>query len=123
MQFAATAVIFMSTVSAGPGDGPLCSKSSPKNPKYLDKKLPTQARVADLLAHLCWEEKVAQLGGIGGLLSINSTYNVESYQKIARLHNGTICKWLSPAKYPTALISIRESKAHIVIMLQLRVNI
>ncbi|KAH6651507.1 glycoside hydrolase superfamily [Truncatella angustata] len=44
---------------------------------------------------MCWEEKVGQLGGIGGILGDNSTYNLAKYRELAVLHNGTI----SPGSY------------------------
>jgi hypothetical protein len=86
------AVFFVPDVSATGGDGALCSEAVPQNAPYLNPKHSTDARVLDLLERMCWQEKVAQLGGVGGLLSINSTYNATKYSEIARLHNGTICE-------------------------------
>lgn len=73
-------------------DGRLCGRTVAKDAVYLNPKARTHDRVKDLLSHMCWDEKVAQLGGVGGLLGQNSTYDLEDYQEKAKLHNGTICK-------------------------------
>ncbi|KPM35805.1 hypothetical protein AK830_g10783 [Neonectria ditissima] len=77
-------------------DGPLCSKALTKSATYLNPKAPRDKRVKDLLSRMCWDEKVTQLGGVGGILGQNNTLDVQDYRKKARLHNGTICKLFAP---------------------------
>ncbi|KAF7548054.1 hypothetical protein G7Z17_g7306 [Cylindrodendrum hubeiense] len=76
-------------------DGALCGKAVPKSATYLKPKASRDKRIQDLLSRMCWDEKVAQLGGVGGLLSQNSSLNVQDYREKAQLHNGTI----SPGSY------------------------
>lgn len=89
--------LWASTVLAAPpttasgADGALCNKSVASNAVYPNSKANIDDRVSDLLNHMCWAEKVAQMGGVGGLLGDNSTYDYASYAEIAQLHNGTIC--------------------------------
>lgn len=76
-------------------NGSRCNKTVEEGALYLKASTATHDRVADLLDRLCWEEKVSQLGGVGGLLERNSTFNETQYRDRARLHNGTICRLLS----------------------------
>ncbi|KAH7136943.1 glycoside hydrolase superfamily [Dactylonectria estremocensis] len=76
-------------------DGSLCGKAVPRTATYLNPKASRDKRVKDLLSRMCWEEKVAQIGGVGGLLGQNSTFDLQDYRKKAQLHNGTI----SPGSY------------------------
>lgn len=74
-------------------DGPLCGQAVSENAVYLNPTATIPQRVQDLLNHMCWDEKVAQMGGVGGLLATNNTYNATQYQERALLHNGTICEF------------------------------
>lgn len=72
-------------------DGPLCGQAPAEDAIYKNPQAEVNERVNDLLSHMCWDEKVAQLGGIGGLLEKNSTYNEQTWLERNQLHNGTIC--------------------------------
>lgn len=72
-------------------DGSKCNTAVPSNPIYLDPNSTIQDRANDLLEYMCWQEKVAQLTGIGGLLLANNTYNESLYDELAAIHQGSIC--------------------------------
>ncbi|KAK7415571.1 hypothetical protein QQX98_005817 [Neonectria punicea] len=65
----------------------LCGKAITKSATYLNLKASRDKRVKDLLSRMCWDEKVAQLGGVGGILSQNNSLDVKDYRKKAQLHN------------------------------------
>lgn len=73
-------------------DGVKCNDTVPSNAVYRSRNATIQNRVTDLLDYMCWPEKVAQLTGIGGLLSVNSTYNETLYRELSSIHQGSICK-------------------------------
>lgn len=74
-------------------DGPLCGKPVTKTAAYLNSKVSQERRVKDLLSRMCWEEKVAQLGGVGGILGQNSKLDAKDYREKAQMHNSTICRF------------------------------
>ncbi|KAI3546801.1 hypothetical protein CSPX01_04043 [Colletotrichum filicis] len=76
-------------------DGANCQLEVPEDAVYKNPKADLSDRVADLLSYMCWDEKIAQMGGVGGILGQNSTYDAAQYLDRAKLHNGTI----SPGSY------------------------
>lgn len=77
-------------------DGAYCKQEVPEDAVYKDSKADFSDRVADLLSYMCWDEKIAQMGGVGGILGQNSTYDAAQFLDRAKLHNGTICKCFLP---------------------------
>lgn len=88
-----TFAAFSAQAASDGADGPLCDKSATKTATYLNSKVPREKRVKDLLSRMCWEEKVAQIGGVGGILGQNSKLDVKDYREKAQMHNGTICRF------------------------------
>ncbi|WYZ44521.1 hypothetical protein EsH8_VII_000957 [Colletotrichum jinshuiense] len=93
-----SAVIFAACTAYAAGDeadGPLCGQPVAEDAVFKNPKARISDRVTDLLSYMCWDEKIAQMGGIGGLLGQNNTYDLTQYLDRAKLHNGTI----SPGSY------------------------
>ncbi|CAK7221305.1 hypothetical protein SEUCBS140593_004526 [Sporothrix eucalyptigena] len=78
---------FATAVSAGclPADPNAAPGSIYKNTSYC-----ADARAANLLPLLSWQEKIAQMGGLRQLLGPNVTFNATAYNTVTLTQSGTL---------------------------------